>query len=102
MDDFPKTLVSIDHGLKYRGKIYDNHEVRIKELEGVSKKLSSPNSHFPFPLPKHSSNFGSLSGFSHKTKIDVPRFDREDGKDTTREIIMRFCFVAELKSQSIN
>jgi len=75
MDEFSKRLGNVEHGLVEWNKNYDDLLVKIIEFEGMNKELSSPNSHSSFPLPKHSSNLGSLNGFTHKLKIDVSRFD---------------------------
>jgi hypothetical protein len=93
MDDFLERLALVEQSLKDWSNNSDNHEAKIKELEGMSKGLSSLNSDSTFPWPKHSSNFGSCNGFTHKLKIGVPRFDREDDRETTRWItILEYYF----------
>jgi hypothetical protein len=87
MDYFFRKLGDMEQGLKAWGENHDELKALVASLENGNKELnihSFYSHHSFFPPPKHSSNFRSFKGFTHKMSSNISIFDGEDDKDLTR------------------
>jgi hypothetical protein len=72
MDDFSRRLSLVEHGLKAWGENYNDIKTHVVAWGSGNKELNSPNSHShhpPYPPPRHSPNFGSLTGSHTNSKL---------------------------------